>query len=253
MTSAITIDEVIERLEGIIDWARENESRSGYFPALYLKVTRQVREGIKTDFFDDGPRMERLDVLFANRYLNAFYAHRDRQPVTNSWQVALEAAENRRLMILQHLLLGMNAHINFDLGIAAAEVATGANITGIMADFNRINGILRDLIDGVQKQIDNLSPWMAALDWVGGRKDEQFADFSLSKARQDAWRFAKELAAADVEQRRYLIQLRDRIVAELARLVEGRRSIRPLIHLIRCRESRQVGRNIEVLLGTKAV
>ena len=30
-----------------------------------------LTQGIDQDFFEDGPRMERLDVVFANRYLDA--------------------------------------------------------------------------------------------------------------------------------------------------------------------------------------
>jgi len=125
MNHAETIDDIIEGLEKIIDWAYQKNSRLGYFPALYMQVTRKVKEGIEASFFDDGPRMERLDVEFADRYLDAFYAYRDGRPLTKSWQVTFEAAENKNLLILQHLLLGMNAHINLDLGIATAKNQSG--------------------------------------------------------------------------------------------------------------------------------
>ncbi len=88
-----------------------------------MNVTLEVKEGIQASFSDDGPRMERLDVEFADRYLDAFYAYRDGRPLTKSWQVTFEAAENKNLLILQHLLLGMNAHINLDLGIATAKIS----------------------------------------------------------------------------------------------------------------------------------
>ena len=45
----------------------------GYFATLYRKVTIQVKKGIADNFFDDGPRMERLDVILANRYTQACY------------------------------------------------------------------------------------------------------------------------------------------------------------------------------------
>ncbi len=252
MKHAETIDDVIEGLEKIIDWAYQKNSRLGYFPALYIKVTREVKEEIQAGFFDDGPRMERLDVEFADRYLDAFYAYRDGRPLTKSWQVTFEAAENKNLLILQHLLLGMNAHINLDLGIATAKVCPGTEIATVEKDFNRINGILFKLTNEVQRKIDTLSPWMAVLDWVGGRKDEKFADFSLEMARKGAWMFAKEMANSDPEQGQQSIELRDQVVAGLEYLLEGRWFIRPVIGLVRSFESKDVRRNIQVLRAGSA-
>ena len=69
---AETIDGVIGKLDQIIDWSYTTKSRLGYFAALYRKVTIKVKEGIEEDFFEDGERMERLDVIFANRSLDVF-------------------------------------------------------------------------------------------------------------------------------------------------------------------------------------
>jgi len=43
------------------------------------------------------------------------------QTPTESWVKAFDATEFWWLIVLQHLLMDMNAHINLDLGIAAAE------------------------------------------------------------------------------------------------------------------------------------
>ena len=128
MTPAATIDEVIAQLDEVIDRARREGSRVGYFPALYRKVTVAVKEGIAAGRFEDGQRMERLDVVFANRYLEAMAAWRAGEPPTRSWQLSFEAAGRWWPIVLQHLLLGMNAHINLDLGVAAARTAPGAEL-----------------------------------------------------------------------------------------------------------------------------
>ena len=80
--SATTIDEVIERLGAIIEESVRTESRLGYFASLYNRVTITVRDGVKTGRFEDNARMERLDVLFANRYLDAYDAYRRGEPPT---------------------------------------------------------------------------------------------------------------------------------------------------------------------------
>ena len=70
-----TIDEVIAALDAIIQRAWEEHSRIGYFAALYRRVTRAVSDGISQNQFSDGPLMERLDVVFASRYLDALAAY----------------------------------------------------------------------------------------------------------------------------------------------------------------------------------
>ena len=137
--AAKTIDEIIVRLDDIIARARRDESRLGFFAVLYRNVTLQVREGIRNNLFEDGARMERLDVTFASRYLDAYEGFRQGQALSKCWRVSFEAAARWPPIILQHLLLGMNAHINFDLGIAAAETAPGDELPSLQHDFNQIN------------------------------------------------------------------------------------------------------------------
>ena len=64
---AETLDEVIAQLDEILVWSETEDSRLGYFPAPYRKVTIRVKDEIAAGTFDDRPRMERLNVAFANR------------------------------------------------------------------------------------------------------------------------------------------------------------------------------------------
>src|SRR4051812_36613284 len=109
---ATTINQVIDALEAIITESIQINSRAGYFAALYYKVTASVRDGIAKGQFENGPRMEKFDVLFANRYLDAYASWKSKHPLTNSWRVAFEVTEKSSALVLQQLLLGMNAHIN---------------------------------------------------------------------------------------------------------------------------------------------
>src|SRR5512146_355430 len=143
---AETIDDVIHALDGIIDWAWDHKSRAGYFAALYRRVTRSVKEGIANGRFQNGPRMEKLDVSFANRYLQAHEQFRAGRRPTSSWQVAFHGASHWYPIVVQQLLVGINAHINLDLGIAAAQTAPGDQLPGLQTDFNQINAVLADLV-----------------------------------------------------------------------------------------------------------
>jgi hypothetical protein len=57
-----TIDEVLAELDQIILRARNERDRLGFFATLYRNVTIKVKEGIAARLFEDGPRMEKLDV-----------------------------------------------------------------------------------------------------------------------------------------------------------------------------------------------
>ncbi len=104
-------------------------------------------------------------------------------------------------MVLQHLLLGMNAHINLDLGIAAAEVAPGAALAGLEADFGRINAILAARVDGVEEALARIWPLLRWLDVGAGGADEAVVNFSIRRAREFAWKVARRLAALDAAAR----------------------------------------------------
>ncbi len=216
---AATIDEVIAQLSEIIAWARENDSRLGYFPALYRKVTVAVRDEIRAGSFDDNPRMERLDVLFANRYLEAFYAHRRGEPVTRSWAAAFAAADVWRPAVIQHLLLGMNAHINLDLGIAAAATTPGPELPGLQRDFMHINAILAGLVEEVQEELVEVWPWLGVLLRFVRHSDDVIVNFSMGRARDRAWTMAQMLAAAEKDQAPRLIAAQDDRVATRAELL----------------------------------
>ena len=214
-----SIDEVIARLSGIVDDAAQRGSRFGYFAALYNRVTMAVRDGIRAGRFDDNARMERLDVLFANRYIEAYDTWRSGHAPSASWQTAFVAAQRPDLSVLQHLMLGMNAHINLDLGIAAATVAPGASIHDLHADFNRINEVLASLLPAVEGQLADISPVLDAAVRVGDHLDnldDRVSNFSMEQARDGAWRFAVRLSDIDSPLlRQVAIRARDGVVAAL--------------------------------------
>lgn len=218
-----TIDEVLADLDEVIDRARRDGSRIGYFPALYRTVTATVKRGIQEGYFDDGERMERFDVAFARLYFEALRAYRDGGTPARSWQVACEGVSRWRPIILQHLLTGMNAHINLDLGIAAARTAPGDDLPGLRRDFDRVNEVLASAMEEVRGQLAEVSPWLGLLDRLGGRHDDAVIRFSIERARAEAWWFAVELAPLDPTNHTGPatgpIEVRDRRVAVLGRRI----------------------------------
>src|SRR5215467_7219376 len=197
---AQTIDQVIQALDQIIDWSWTNKSRIGYFAALYRRVTRSVKEGIEKNQFQNGPLMEQLDVTFANRYLQAYEQYRSGQSPTRSWQLAFQVASKWYPIVVQQLVIGINAHINLDLGIAAATVAPGDQLPGLKTDFDQINAVLSGEVGTVEKEMAAVSPLIGFLERFSLRTDTVIINFSIEVARDLAWSEATRLATTPPEQ-----------------------------------------------------
>jgi hypothetical protein len=218
---AQSIEEVIRLMDGIIHDSIINSSRLGFFASLYRTVTIIVKERCDEGFFEDNDRMRKLDVIFANRYFEAYYAHKRKEKASESWQASFEAATLREMVILQHLLLGMNAHISLDLGVATADVANGELNESLRRDFYRLNNLLAGLIDTVQHEVGRVSPLLIHLDKVGMRLDESFVSFGINIARDKALDFAELLVATPRDQWNDVIIERDKKVAGFSRRVLG--------------------------------
>lgn len=244
----MTIADVIERLGGIVEESKATGSTAGYFAALYRTVTIRVRDGIAAGEFDDGPRMEELDVVFARRYLDAYDAYGAGGRVTEAWRLAFDTTDRWWPIVLQHLLLGMNAHINLDLGIAAARVAPGDRLSGLRGDFDRINGILGELVDGVQEELASIWPALKLLDHTAARTDEAIVNFAMERARDHAWSVACRLAPLPVAEQDDHIARLDRGVTLIGRAVRHPGLwLGAVLKIVRLGEIGSVRRKIEVL------
>ncbi len=246
--SITEVDRVIERLGEVVDWSRVEPSRAGYFAALYRMVTIAVKERILAGDFDDAERMARLDAVFAQRYLDAFDRWQAGEAPTASWQVAFDGAARWRPIVVQQLVAGINAHINLDLGIAAATVAPGDSLHGLRDDFRRINSLLAGLVNRVVDDIGSVSPWIWLLDRIGGRKDSWLIGFSIDRARDEAWALATTLAGLPEAEWPAEIEKRDRKIAGLGRFLYRPGYFLPWgLLLIRLKESSDIPRVIDVL------
>jgi hypothetical protein len=247
---AKNIAEVIHLLEAVVDQTIQESDAHGIFAATYLQMTRRVSLGIDAGLFDDGERMDRFDTLFANRYLTALSQRRSGRAACQSWQVVFEGAEEADNIALQHMLLGVNAHISFDLPVAAADTAPGS-IEDLQDDFERINTIISVLLDEAQEVLNENSSGMDMIDRMGGDVDEWLAVISLQKMRARAWSEAQALASFSPECRKKAEQTSDRETASLGRLItRPPRILQATIDLIRLGEH---GKTAAIITGLAAI
>lgn len=249
---AKSIDEVVTIMDDIIHDAMTNNSRLGYFAALYRMVTVVVRDKCNEGFFADNDRMRRLDTTFANRYFSAYDTFQQQIGMpSDSWTASFEQINNKTLLILQHLLLGMNAHIALDLGIATAEIADGDLSESLRADFFKLNNILAALVNVVQDEIGEASPLIHYLDKWAWNVDETVVGYGINLARDSALEFAEELVALEPEQWDGVIRARDNYIADISRRVIADTGFpfRLMIWFINLRENKNARQVTEIMSG----
>src|SRR4029450_13692809 len=94
------------------------------------------------------------------------------------WVTCFQSCPQWGPIVLQHLLLGMKAHINLDLGVAGGTRGPCQELAALRRDFDEINNILSAMIGGVQYRLSLIWPWMCLLDRIGGRTQKRTPHFS---------------------------------------------------------------------------
>jgi hypothetical protein len=251
LAAVTSIDEVVATIQSIIGWSIANTSRLGYFAALYKRITLAIRDGIRNGLFDDGPRMERFDVTFASRYfaaLNAYFYPAQFPPISHCWRVAFDGAQLPTPILVQHMLAGINAHIDLDLGIAAEAVAPGALLPTLHHDFNTVNAVLASQVSTVVGEIDSLSPVLADIYAVLMKYELDLIADGLVVVRDAAWHFAEVLAFEPAILHPATISLHDLEVAQLGALIlHPPPFLANIVAVIASQESRDIVKNIETL------
>jgi len=224
---ATTIDEVISALEKIIAHAAQTKSRTRYFATLYLNVTKSIKDGIAKGQFQNGARMEKLDVVFANRYLQAYYQWQNKETLSACWKLAFQETEKSSVLIIEHLMLGISAHINLDLGIATAQIQTssGEALQNIHDDFDTINTIISSYTYKTLTELDKVSPFLSLLGLHAGNSSSVLIQFSTENARDGAWCFAEELYGKTGNNFTAAIYERDQNILQLGKSIVNQQGL----------------------------
>jgi Family of unknown function (DUF5995) len=201
------------------------------FHATYLRTTQAVAAALQDGAFADADWVDRWDVAFARLYTDALDADRRGEPVPAPWAVAFGAAERQPgLPPVRHVLLGMNAHINYDLPQALLAVISDEEFSDPAvrarreADHRRIDEVLAARVREEDAELQRLDPVRTWRDEVMQPLNRMATRRFLREARAKVWANALELSLArragrDSYERRLaqLEELCGRRVADLVR------------------------------------
>lgn len=242
----MVIADVAEELRAL---ARTRTDASGYFCAMYTRVTSHIATAIARGQFEDDDRMERFASIFAGYYTRC---HGPAPTRPGCWKATFDVAHRDDLIIVQHLLIGINAHVNFDLPQATVDVATrsGTDLQSVRADFDAVNDVLGAMTSDLLRDLDRVSRWANEAGTLGGGR---LFNFSLEKARDQAWGAAERLFALPQADRPREVAELDRLVSVLAFLIsEPSLPGRLLVKLARRFEERDPKLVTATLLGDRS-
>ncbi len=199
------IDDLLSRMDALLRPMRASGDERQHFLSTYMRTTVAVKHEIERGAFVDAAWTERWDIAFADLYLDALEEWNAKSSVSGPWRIAFEAANaTPRVPPIRHLLLGMNAHINYDLPQALILVITDdqfddpAVVERRSRDHERIDAILSGRVaaeDGELRKMEQpgdrtlLDHLLTPFNRAGSKR-------FLKEARGKVWRNAKALSLA---------------------------------------------------------
>jgi Family of unknown function (DUF5995) len=197
------LDEVIrdmtKRSRPLIDACDHNAA----FSLLYLRVTESIKQHIIDNpiLFRHADFIIHQDMLFAKMYWRAYdlWSTGQRSGLPKAWLTTFDAGRDRSLPATGDLYLGINAHVLADLPVLIYQLGlTDENGQSRKPDHDAVNLILYDVYPSAIAEISaRLDPTLGesgALSWTTLDDDTLFQ--SLIAWREQAWRYAEDLAAA---------------------------------------------------------
>lgn len=199
-----TFAELTELMEALLAPMEQAADPRRFFLATYLRTTYAVRDRVQLGEFDDNEWVERWDVAFADLYVRALTDWNASGTTSQPWTVAFSSGAGDRLPPLRHVLLGMNAHVNYDLPQSLLAVITDdefddpALVARRNADHTRIDAILASRVAAEDHQLRRVEEPgdRTVLDRLMTPFNRQGSKRFLTEARTKVWRNAILLSAA---------------------------------------------------------
>lgn len=218
-----TLDDVVSEFGSWEERFRAAGDRRAIFLTLYGIVSAEMKARIAAGAFADNAWVGRYAVAFANRYRQALddYEGGRTADVPKAWRLSFDAARRGDGLVLQDMLLGINAHVNNDLAIALDSISIDPDRAARYRDHCQVNEVLGSVTERATARLAALyAPGFTSLDECAGNLDEMLSAFSLQVARESAWEGAVALAnARDPLERRLVTAMISSRAAVMAKLL----------------------------------
>jgi hypothetical protein len=183
---------LIARMTDLLRALEGDRNPARFFLGTYLRTTRAVAEALDAGVFEDAEWVACWDVDFAGLYLYALEAYRvDPAGVAEPWRLAFGATPD--LPPEAHVLLGMNAHINFDLPqslvrvIPPEDFADPDRLARRRRDHERMNAVLADRVAAEDVALRGAGGRRGRLDWALTPANRTASKLFLRESRRKVW------------------------------------------------------------------
>jgi len=231
----------IDRIRLLINAWEPSQDRRSIFLNCYIMMTENMMAALAAEDFEDTAWVSDLLERFAGYYFHALDAYESDLPaIPQVWKVAFEATRLPHTHVLQNLVLGVNAHINYDLVFALLDVLSPewnalSPQQRLMRyhDHCHVNDIISQTIDRVQDQIiDRYDPEYRVIDTLLGPLDEWMTSLLISDWREEVWKHATQLLDANETSRKEWIHRVEQIAMQRAHAILGQGGIGDVVELI---------------------
>jgi hypothetical protein len=192
---------LVARMEELLRALESAREPGRFFLGTYLRTTRAVGAALDRGGFEDPDWVAAWDVDFAELYLDALEASReDAASVAAPWRQAFGARAG--LPPEAHVLLGMNAHINFDLPqslirmIPPTDFTSPALLDLRRRDHERIDAVLAARVAEEDVALQRAGGRRSPLDRVLAPANRQASRLFLRESRRKVWANTGALHAA---------------------------------------------------------
>ena len=198
-------------------WQKVGDRRS-IFLHCYSLMSGNVLAAVRARQFADSDWVANLMHHFAGYYFEPLAAYdageAGQRPVPAVWRHAHGMARDEEATAAQHLLVGVNAHINYDLALAVYDLLEPQwyDLSRVEKrrrrdDHDLINVIIADTVNRVQDEvIERHDPWMELVDRIAGDLDEWLAAQMIRIWRDRVWERAGQLLEAESASERELVR-----------------------------------------------
>jgi len=221
---------LIVRMTDLLARLEEDSDPARFFLGTYLRTTQAVGAALDGGSFEDADWVAVWDVDFAGLYLYALEAYRQEpESAAEPWRLAFGAKPG--LPPEAHVLLGVNAHINFDLPQSLVRMIPPEDFArpGCLAlrerDHERIDGVLASRVTEEDLALQGAGGRRTPLDRVMAPANRGASRIFLRESRRKVWANATalhqaRLAGSDAYARR-LAQLEAASAARVRDLLRG--------------------------------
>lgn len=166
-----------------------NQDEKSYFSSIYLIITKSINRQIRLNNFNRPECIEMMKEQFLKMY---FRALENNEKTPTPWKEAFKFKGKSTT----HLLLGMNAHITYDLPISlytVSRINPNCTLENIREDYFSLNKLFTSLTPKLNSELKKVAKHIDYKKSLLQEAKEQMVSRLVINLRKNAWENFRKL------------------------------------------------------------